>query len=72
MNRSYHYWHVSVPGVQAGQIYGYRVEGPNDPGRGMRFDPSKVLLDPYARGVVVPRGYSRGEAQKEGKTSPTP
>ena len=49
-NRTYHYWHVFVPGVQPGQIYGYRVEGPHDPASGMRFDPGKVLLDPYGRG----------------------
>ena len=52
--RTYHYWHVFVPGVKAGQLYGYRVHGPSDPARGMRFDPAKVLLDPYGRGVVVP------------------
>src|SRR5215813_5926734 len=59
INRTYHYWHVFVPGVQAGQIYGYRVHGPFDPTRGLLFDHSKVLLDPYGRGVVVPRSYSR-------------
>jgi len=58
-NRTYHYWHVFVPGVTAGQIYGYRVQGPWDPANGMRFDPSKVLLDPYGRGVAVPDGYGR-------------
>jgi len=42
-----------VPGVASGQLYGYRVHGVSDPGRGMRFDGSKVLLDPYARGVVI-------------------
>jgi len=65
-NRTYHYWHVFVPGVRAGQIYGYRVEGPSDPGRGMRFDPGKVLLDPYGRGVVVPKNYTRSAAHEEG------
>ena len=45
-NRTYHYWHVFVPGVTAGQIYAYRVAGPFDPERGLRFDPEKVLLDP--------------------------
>ena len=55
INRTYHYWHVFVPGVELGQIYGYRVEGPFDPARGMRFDRTKVLLDPYGRGVVVPK-----------------
>src|SRR5688572_28675947 len=44
--RTYHYWHVLVPGLAAGQIYGYRVQGPWDPASGMRFDPAKVLLDP--------------------------
>ena len=64
LNRTYHYWHVFVPGVQAGQIYGYRVHGPFDPARGTRFDGSKVLLDPYGRGVVVPETFSpRGSAQ---------
>ncbi len=59
-NRTYHYWHVFVPGVRAGQIYGYRIEGPWDPGNGLRFDPEKVLLVPYGRGVAVPQGYDRG------------
>src|SRR6476659_9582567 len=62
INRTYHYWHVFVPGVELGQIYGYRVEGPFDPARGMRFDRTKVLLDPYGRGVVVPKNYSRRAA----------
>ena len=65
-NRTYHYWHVFVPGAQPGQIYGYRVHGPFDPGRGMRFDPDKVLLDPYGRGIVVPKNYSREAAQQKG------
>src|ERR1700758_479903 len=46
-NRSYHYWHVFVPGLRVGQLYGYRVHGPFDPTKGFRFDPTKVLLDPY-------------------------
>jgi isoamylase len=58
-NRSYHYWHVFVPGIQTGQLYGYRVHGPWDPENGLRFDPSRVLLDPYARAVAVPSDYSR-------------
>jgi isoamylase len=70
-NRTYHYWHVFVPGVKAGQIYGYRVDGKFDPSSGMRFDCSKVLLDPYGRGVVVPKPYSREAAQKEGDNAAT-
>jgi isoamylase len=65
-NRTYHYWHVFVPGAQPGQIYGYRVQGTFDPARGMRFDSSKVLLDPYGRGVVVPKNYSREAAVEKG------
>ncbi len=65
-NRTYHYWHLFVPGITAGQIYGYRVEGPSTPENGLRFDPTKVLLDPYGRGVVVPKNYTaRPPAGKE-------
>ena len=45
-NRTYHYWHRFVTGVRPGQMYGYRVHGPWDPASGLRFDPTKVLLDP--------------------------
>jgi isoamylase len=68
-NRSYHYWHVFVPGVSAGQLYGYRAEGPWDPPQGMRFDSAKVLLDPYGRGVAVPDGYIRAGASEAGDNS---
>ncbi|MDM8006920.1 MAG: glycogen debranching protein GlgX [Phycisphaerae bacterium] len=70
-NRTYHYWHAFVPGVGPGQIYGYRVDGPFDPAGGMRFDPFKVLLDPYGRGVVVPKNYSRQAARAEGDNAAT-
>ena len=43
-NRTYHYWHVFVPGVQAGQIYGYRAYGPFEPHRGLRFDQANFCL----------------------------
>ena len=62
VNRTYYYWHVLVPEVQPGQIYAYRMAGPFDPGSGLRFDPAKVLLDPYGRGAVVPKNYSREAA----------
>ncbi len=71
VNRTYHYWHVFVPGVEPGQIYGYRAEGPAEPARGLRFDAEKLLLDPYARGVVVPRHYSREAARQEGDNAAT-
>jgi glycogen operon protein len=71
VNRTYHYWHVFVPGLQAGQLYGYRVHGPFDPSKGMRFDSSKVLLDPYARGVAALRNYSREAAEEKGDNCAT-
>jgi isoamylase len=70
-NRTYHYWHVCVPGIRPGQLYGYRVAGPYDPANGMRFDPAKVLLDPYGRGVVVPKNYSRDAARQAGDNAAT-
>ena len=44
-------WHVYLPGVVPGQRYGYRVHGPYDPEQGHRCNPSKLLLDPYAKAV---------------------
>src|SRR6201987_1840830 len=45
-------WHVFLPDVRPGQLYGFRVSGPYDPQRGMRFNSSKLLLDPYAKAIV--------------------
>ncbi|MGF1474054.1 MAG: glycogen debranching protein GlgX [Geminicoccaceae bacterium] len=45
-------WHGFLPGVSAGQIYGYRVHGPWQPGRGCWFNPAKLLLDPYAKALT--------------------
>jgi isoamylase len=42
-------WHAYLHGVRPGQLYGYRVHGPYDPRRGHRFNPNKLLIDPYAR-----------------------
>ena len=42
-------WHCYLPSVQPGQRYGYRVHGPWDPARGLRCNPNKLLLDPYAK-----------------------
>ena len=44
-------WHGYVPGVGPGQRYGYRVHGPYDPPRGLRFNPAKLLIDPYAKQI---------------------
>ena len=45
-------WHGYLPTVQPGQHYGYRVHGPYDPAQGQRFNPNKLLLDPYAKAVA--------------------
>ncbi len=47
-------WHVYIPGLQPGQLYGYRVHGPYDPDAGHRFNPHKLLIDPYAKAVSGP------------------
>ncbi|MEM8534901.1 MAG: glycogen debranching protein GlgX [Chloroflexota bacterium] len=44
-------WHVYVPGLQPGQLYGYRVYGPYEPQNGHRFNPYKLLIDPYAKAI---------------------
>ena len=45
-------WHIFLPEAQPGQIYGYRVSGPYEPETGMRFNSSKLLLDPYAKAIA--------------------
>jgi glycogen operon protein len=57
--RSYFYWHVFVPEIETGQLYAYRLEGPFQPNEGLRFNTNRALLDPYGRGVVVSKNYSR-------------
>jgi isoamylase len=44
-------WHAFLPGVEPGQHYGYRVHGPYDPEKGLRCNPNKLLLDPYAKAI---------------------
>ncbi len=45
-------WHVYLPGIRPGQLYGYRVHGPYEPQAGHRFNPAKLLLDPYAKAIA--------------------
>jgi isoamylase len=45
-------WHGYIPGIEPGTLYGYRVHGPYDPDQGHRFNPNKLLLDPYATGYA--------------------
>ena len=68
-HRTFHYWHVFVPGIRPGQVYGYRVDGPDDPSRGFRFDKTKILLDPYGRSLVVPDSYCRDKLIAGGETT---
>ena len=70
-HRSYHYWHVFVPDLGPGQVYAYRAHGPFTPQRGLRFDPDKVLIDPYGLAVAVPDAYDRRAASLPGDTAAT-
>ena len=67
-----HVWHCYVPGIKLGQLYAYRVHGPYEPERGQRFNPAKLLIDPYARAVAgmlnwdAPVfGYKLGDPQQD-------
>jgi glycogen operon protein len=66
-------WHCYLPDVRPGQLYGYRVHGPYAPGEGHRFNPNKLLLDPYAKAVsgTIDKwtdalyGYTIGDADED-------
>lgn len=49
--RSHQIWHVYLPGIKPGQLYGYRVDGPYEPQNGNRFNVNKLLIDPYAKAI---------------------
>lgn len=68
-HKTYHYWHVFVHGIKAGQLYGYRVHGPFDPANGHRFDAEKILLDPYGKSVAVPEACRRAAFKRRGKAA---
>ncbi len=53
-----HVWHAYLPDVRPGALYGYRVDGPYEPDRGHRFNPHKLLIDPYAKAVSGPIRWS--------------
>jgi Type II secretory pathway, pullulanase PulA and related glycosidases len=57
--RSGYYWHVYVTGVTAGQLYAWRVKEVLVALPGNRFDPAKVLLDPYGQRIVLSGNYDR-------------
>ncbi|MGE0652212.1 MAG: glycogen debranching enzyme GlgX, partial [Alphaproteobacteria bacterium] len=65
-------WHVDLPGIRPGQLYGYRVYGPHAPEQGLRFNHHKLLIDPHARalkGKLIYHeallGYRPGDARKD-------
>lgn len=51
-NKTYHYWHVFIPGIRSGQLFGYRIGGPHDETKGHRFNPDHVVLDPYCKAIA--------------------
>lgn len=70
--RYHHVWHVYVPGLKPGQLYGYRVDGPYDPLSGHRFNRNKLLIDPYAKAISrtinwsdALFGYKPGDANED-------
>jgi len=63
-------WHCRIPAseLRGATLYAYRVEGPQDPEHGQRFDPQKVLLDPFAPSVFFPPEFSRDACAQAGPT----
>ncbi len=72
-NRTGDIWHVQVEGLKKGQLYSYRVNGPYDPNNGLRFNPHKLLVDPYAKAFTgkfsnqdnLLLAYDSGSEQKD-------
>jgi isoamylase len=67
-----HCWHCYVPGIKPGELYGYRVQGPYDPEAGLRFNSSKLLIDPFAKALANPVdwdaalfGYTPGSPEED-------
>src|SRR5262245_37086597 len=63
-------WHCRLPEseLRGARLYAYRVEGSHEPERGHRFNPEKILLDPYAASVFFPPNFSREACSKPGPT----
>ncbi|MDH4082219.1 MAG: isoamylase [Nitrospira sp.] len=70
-NKSGRIWHCRIPASQLRDTayYAYEVEGPFEPAEGQRFDPEKILLDPYAKGVFFPQGFDREAARESGSNA---
>lgn len=71
VHKSGRVWHCRLPAahLDGAELYGYQVTGPFDPAAGHRFDPDKILLDPYARAVFFPPHYSREACSQPGPTT---
>ncbi|HEY3381948.1 MAG TPA: isoamylase [Vicinamibacterales bacterium] len=71
LNKSGRVWHCRVPeaSIAGARYYAYQVEGPFDAELGFRFDPDKILLDPYARGVFFPPTFDREAAKHPGSNA---
>jgi isoamylase len=70
--KTHHVWHGFVPNLKPGQLYGYRVHGLYEPQKGFRFNPNKLLLDPYAKVIARPLqwadelfGYRIGDKEED-------
>jgi glycogen operon protein len=64
-HRTYDYWHIYVQGAKAGMLYAYRVDGPWDTLKGHRYNWNKVIVDPYAKGILTDY-YERAQACSKG------
>jgi isoamylase len=63
-------WHVWVEGLRPGQLYGYRIEGPYEPEKGHRFNPNKLLVDPFATALTRLDDWDFGSARGYDPSSP--
>src|SRR5690242_5673538 len=70
--RSHQVWHIYLPGIKPGQLYSYRIYGPYEPENGHRFNPNKLLIDPYAKAIAgtiewhdALFGYEMGNAEED-------
>ena len=62
-DKTFHFWHIFVKGLKAGAYYAFRVDGPNNPATGFRFNANKVLIGPYARASQKSYGNGRTPAR---------
>lgn len=69
-NRTGDIWHVWVKGLRVGQLYGYRLDGPDQPEEGHRFNPRKLLVDPFASAVALVPEQDFALAQTDDSSSP--